>query len=379
MIKITIAGDLVHNESLERLDKINYPCSFSEIADIIRQSNFSIVNLEAPVIIGTPSPISKLGPNLHCSPKVFPLLNYLGFNCVTLANNHFYDQGENGVRATIEECISHGIATVGGGYNLKDASETLYVELASTKVAIINCCEKEYSIASHNSGGSNPMEVIGQYYAIQNAKKNSDILIVITHGGIEHFQYPTITMQNKYRFFIDAGADVVINHHQHRFSGFELYKDAPIFYGLGNFCFPRANYTDSFWNYGYLVTLKIDDKIDFEITPYKQCNGFIGVKLLTTTEKETFDEDIEKINHVIEHPQLLSAEYEKLARSSDARYDWLFQPVTNRLYKAISCLLHLPNPTSMKKIDEILSLINCESHRDRFVYYLKNHTTKHHI
>lgn len=43
-------------------------------------------------------------------------------------------------------------------------------------------------------------------------------------------------MQEIYRFFVDIGADAVINHHQHCYSGYEVYKEKPIFYGLGNFC-----------------------------------------------------------------------------------------------------------------------------------------------
>jgi len=34
---------------------------------------------------------------------------------------------------------------------------------------------------------------------------------------------------------VDAGADAVVGHHTHIISGFEKYKDKPIFYSLGNF------------------------------------------------------------------------------------------------------------------------------------------------
>ena len=42
-------------------------------------------------------------------------------------------------------------------------------------------------------------------------------------------------MKETYRFFVDCGADAVINHHQHCYSGYEYYKDKFICYGLGNF------------------------------------------------------------------------------------------------------------------------------------------------
>lgn len=51
------------------------------------------------------------------------------------------------------------------------------------------------------------------------------------HGGHEHYQLPSLRMQETYRFFIDAGADVVVNHHQHCFSGYEIYNNKYIFMG----------------------------------------------------------------------------------------------------------------------------------------------------
>jgi Bacterial capsule synthesis protein PGA_cap len=39
------------------------------------------------------------------------------------------------------------------------------------------------------------------------------------------------------RLAIDAGADLVLGHHQHMLRGFEFYKGRPIFYGLGHYVF----------------------------------------------------------------------------------------------------------------------------------------------
>jgi poly-gamma-glutamate synthesis protein (capsule biosynthesis protein) len=52
-------------------------------------------------------------------------------------------------------------------------------------------------------------------------------------------------MVETYRFFIEAGADAVVNHHQHCICGYEVYKGKPIFYGLGNFCFDWAKRSTS--------------------------------------------------------------------------------------------------------------------------------------
>lgn len=88
-------------------------------------------------------------------------------------------------------------------------------------------------------------------------------------------------MQETYRFFIDTGADAVVNHHQHCYSGYEIYHDKPICYGLGNFCFDEDGRRECFWNEGYLVKLDfVNENIDFELIPYTQCNETASVILV---------------------------------------------------------------------------------------------------
>ena len=132
-------------------------------------------------------------------------IRYAGFNCCTLANNHILDQGKQCCLDTIEVLCNSSIDTVGAGKNATEAERVLYKDLCGETLAIINCCEHEFSIADETSAGANPLNPIRQYYIIQEARKKADYIIVIIHGGHEHFQLPTIRMQDTYRFFIDVG------------------------------------------------------------------------------------------------------------------------------------------------------------------------------
>ena len=40
---------------------------------------------------------------------------------------------------------------------------------------------------------------------------------------------------------IEAGADVIFGHHAHRLQPLATYRGRPIFYGLGNFVWPRLS------------------------------------------------------------------------------------------------------------------------------------------
>lgn len=376
MPNIIIAGDFAFRPEANSLEEDSFETNFGSIKSILSKSDYSILNMESPIIYGTPTPINKTGPNLYAHPKAFQLIKFLGFNSVTLANNHFFDQGAQGVNDTINECKKLGIEYFGGGSNITEASQTKYVNINGKKIAIINCCEIEYSIASNVHGGSNPLDPITQYYKIKKAKQESDFVIVIAHGGIEHFQYPTIKMQEIYRFFIDCGADAVVNHHQHCYSGFEIYNGSPIVYGLGNFFFPRVKYSKTFWNFGYMIRLIFKEKVELELIPYDQCSGNISIQLLQFDDLKRFNQNLKDLNHVISNKEALQKVNEEFLEQSLNMYDWIFQPYKNKYLKALANRGFFPKLLSLNRIDRVMSLINCQSHYYRFNYYLHKHTTK---
>jgi len=369
MEKIIIAGDFVPQDRVATLIETGkYAEVFSDIEPVTSTADYSIVNLEAPVVLGEGQPIVKNGPNLRTSIKAVEALKWAGFNCVTLANNHFYDFGEKGAEDTIEACRKLRIDIVGAGHNLAEASRTLYKEIQGKTFAFINCCEHEYSIATESTAGSNPINPIRQYYVIRESKEKADHVIVVCHGGIEHFQYPTPRMVEWYRFFIDAGADAVINHHQHCYSGFETYNGKPIFYGLGNFCFDRAGKRSSNWNKGYMVELTFDEsRITFNLIPYIQCDERAEVRVHYSSE---FAFHINSLNESIKDKNRLDRVFEDYSSSRNAGYDMLFLPYNNRFSRKLYSLKLLPDFFTKHKLSRMRDILTCESHYDRFKQYI---------
>lgn len=278
-MKILIAGDYCpKNRIAQIIEEGRFEDAFRQVSSLTKGCDYSIVNLECPINSSGENGIKKAGPSLKCSPKAVDAIKYAGFDCVTLANNHFYDQGDQGVNETIETLKKAKLEYVGGGYNIEEAGRTLYKTIGDKSLAVINCCEHEFSIATQTTGGSNPLNPIHQYYAIKEAKDKVDYVLVIVHGGIENFQYPTPRMKETYRFFIEAGADAVVNHHQHCFSGYEVYNGKPIFYGLGNFCFDWAERSTLLWEEGFVVTIDFSKAgIEYQFYPYQQNGKIPGV------------------------------------------------------------------------------------------------------
>lgn len=370
-MNIIITGDFAPGYRIaDALEKNQYQDCFKQVRDITLASDYAIVNLECPIVKRKAKPIVKCGPNLKCTSKVVDAIKYAGFRGVTLANNHIYDFGETGLADTIEDLTTNQIDYMGGGRNLSEASSIFYKTIVGQRLAIINCCEHEFSIATEQTGGANPLNPIQQYYAIKEAKQNADYVIVIVHGGHEHYQLPSPRMQETYRFFVDAGADAVINHHQHCYGGYEIYKEKPIFYGLGNFCFDEDGQRDSIWNYGYMVELHLEKSISFTLYPYEQCNHTPIIQLLENNDKIEFDKQLQHLNAVIISPKVLQKEHEKWMEK-DAR-NWLVSlfPYSNRYIQALIRRKFLPFYLPKKKITALVNKVACEAHRDKFIYIL---------
>ena len=368
MQKILIAGDFCPKDRVaELVDFGNYEAVFSEVKPIVEDADYALVNLEAPIVKGTGTPIKKSGPNLKCSPNVVDAIRYAGFNGVTLANNHFRDYGDDGAQTTIDELKKTGLDYVGAGNGAINAARTLYKEIGGQTFAFINCCEHEFSVTTdEQKTGCNGLDVISQYHAIHEAKRKAKYVIMIVHGGIEMYQLPTPRMVRTYRFFIEAGADVVVNHHQHCFSGFEYYHEKPIVYGLGNFCFDRKGTTNDIWFNGYMAQFFFNEgNISFMPIPYRQCDDQPSVQL-SVVDKPMFEQQIQKLCNIISDEKLLAAEYESFLQKTWRNYD-LISPYANRYVNWLYKKGLLPSIMPKKKLYSILNAIRCESHQERLL------------
>lgn len=369
-MKILIAGDFAPRYRVaNQIEKGDYSC-LGQVKPFIQQVDYAIVNFESPVVTHDAKPIEKIGPNLCCTEKAMDCIVQAGFNCITLANNHFRDYGQIGVEDTIDACDKYHIDYVGGGNTQPEAERVLYKEFNGQTLAIINCCEHEWSIASDNHGGSNPLDPIRNYYAIQEAKNNSDYVLVIVHGGIEGYNLPTPRMQETYRFFIDMGANAVVNHHQHCFSGYEMYQNRPIFYGLGNFCFDTSSmYRNDLWMNGFMVVLEFSKTTNIKMLPYKQCeedNPIVNLQV----DKDMFSSSIEQLNSIIADKSKLEQQYRKNTSKGFSIAKNILAPYSNNIIRKFYGKGLLPSFATKIRKKLLLNYIQCESHRDKLIQEL---------
>ncbi len=376
-MNIIIAGDFCPNSRLLKTDILQVNPITDEISNLLSQCDYSIVNLECPVAAKSQKPILKQGPNLCCTPAAISYLKQRGFTAISMANNHIMDYGEMGLLQTIDETKNVGLDYVGSGTAQDPNRQVLFAERDGTTVAIINCCEREFSVTSKTLSGANPLNPIEQYYQILDAKENADYVVVITHGGIEHFPHPTPRMKDTYHFLIDAGADAVVNHHQHCYCGYETYMGKPIFYGLGNFCFDWDGKRNSIWNEGFLVKLSLgNQKVTFELVPYTQCNEAPKVLLMDSVQRMGFDAKIVELNRIMSDEKELERILNEYMNQTESDYLLALEPYSSRVGVGLYKRGLLPSFVTSKRILKLYDYILCESHRDRLFYLLNKEYKK---
>lgn len=381
MIKLLITGDFCIHDRMQKYDSSEIVAAMSSVTPYIKEADYAITNLESAVFDGVYKPITKCGPNLSCSSESVKAINELGFKGVTLANNHIADFGSEALDETLRTLEHYGIDYFGAGRNLKEASQIMYISINGKKIAIINCCENEYTIATETAGGANPLDVVTISRAIKEAISKADYTIVIVHGGTEHYNLPTPRMQKWYRFFVEEGADVVINHHQHCYSGYEIYEGKPIVYGLGNFCFDCDGLRGCGWNKGYMVQVELDKDVQIELIPYEQCDEKAGTYVLN--QREEFDKNIRVLNSIIFNEAEVYKRFEELVVSKKDEYTWIFDIQQNRALRRLAKKGLLPKkfakevlPATIledkEKFLTLLSYFQCEAHHDVMAMVLKN-------
>lgn len=369
MAKIFISGDFCPQSQMSAAIKSGKHLFDDSILNIIKNTDYSIINMECPVEPEHPSKILKDGPLLHTNGDSIKYLKSIGFDCLSLANNHLRDMGDNGVLATIQECKNNNLDFCGAGKNISEAEQILFKDINGIKIGIISVCENESSIAEKDRAGAAPIDPIDVSKRIRIAKEKADYVIVICHGGHEQYQLPSPRMQKWYRFFCEEGASFVINHHQHCYSGHEQWENGHIFYGLGNFCFEtiskqRKNHE------GYAVVLNLEHNSNtFEIVPYTQCNFDFQTKMMSGNDKSQFEEELSAINSIITNPEQLEDKFKK--NVCIRKPQTIFLPYTNRILRALYRRNLLPSFLSDKHKAEINNHIRCESHRDLIIEYYR--------
>jgi len=366
MVSIIIGGDICPsggNESaFQRGDaKEIFKNTIAELED----ADITVCNLEAPMI-SQESPIDKTGANFGVSPACINGIVAGGFDAINLANNHILDHGEKGVFDTISTCEKAGVGYFGAGKNLKEASNIWVKEVDGKRIAFLGVTEHEFSIAGESSWGANSMDVIDVTRVLHEAKSHCDFIILLVHGGKEHYPYPTPSLQKYCRFMVDQGVGAVICQHSHCIGSYEYYSGAPIIYGQGNFVFEATKGSKPNVLEGLLVKLILDGSNECSVQwiPVLQSVGIPGVQLMLDERREQVLRDFKKRSSQIMDKEFVRDQWIQECRRDKYNYASLIMGFSRGL-RFLNKKLHFSDwlySTESRLLQQ--NVVRCETHRE---------------
>lgn len=302
--EITIAGDLCLAEDgfvLDHYDTVNdlTKCISPEILEITNQSDIFYLNHEY-CISDQGAPLQGKYYTFRANPERMSILEQMGTDIVSLANNHVYDYGKNALLDTTDLLDKAGIPYVGGGRNIEEAKRPIYFIVNGIKIGFVGASNGEkikYTPqATEDSPGILRAYDTTEYnQVIQEASKECDYLIAYIHWGTEDSNYYNSNQQNWGREFLNSGADIVIGGHPHVLQGMEYVDGKPIIYSLGDFWFNHeTKYT------GVLkLNIGFEGLKEMSFVPCLQ-TGFTTQYLDTAKEQEKLYSFLENLSPNIE-------------------------------------------------------------------------------
>lgn len=296
--RITLASEWAPLGGYEERILHNPLSIYGDVLPELQNSDLNIVNVEC-TLGEEGEEIPKGGPNFRFRAQTVQALSAVPFHVACLANSHTMDYGPASLANTINLLQENNIQTVGAGMDGVEAAKPLIVEVKGIQVGIINCGEGEECQSFNNGPGVHPLQVDKIRTQVENLKEQTDLVIVIFHGGREYIPVPPVYVVEQLRAIASMDVDAVIAHHPHVPQGIEIINQVPIVYGQGNFVFYRPN--DSFFRHaGYLVHLDINKKelVGLKIQPYLIEEE--QLTLMKSSLKKDFLNDLRKVSEILE-------------------------------------------------------------------------------
>lgn len=244
-ITIVATGDVLLGRSINfrmvRDNNFNWP--FEKVADVLREADFSFINLEGPLFENCPP--TQTGMVFCGDRKAASGLVFAGVDACNLANNHILNYGEDGLKETIDILSQNNIGVFGG-------EKILRKNIKGVNFSFLGFNEVGLGQRAYEDLLLNVAEKIRQ------EKEFSDVVVVSFHWGNEYTEDISPRQKQLGYLAIDSGADIVVGHHPHWVQSKEVYKDKPIYYSLGNFVF------DQMWSQktreGLIVSFEFEGK-----------------------------------------------------------------------------------------------------------------------
>ncbi|MCH5201440.1 MAG: CapA family protein [Oscillospiraceae bacterium] len=249
-VHLVCAGDnLIHsniyNQARNRAGGEGYDFSYvyERVIPYITDADFAILNQETLVTDAYPPSNYPM----FCTPQALGdyMVEVMGFDAVSMSNNHVLDQGESGLIASLDywDTEHPDIVRYGAYRSEEDMNDIRIKEVNGITFAFLGYMEHTNGLVNPGKLGTrviylNELELIEQQ--IKRARELADVVVVSPHFGIEVTNVVTDSQRELSRLFVEWGADLIIGTQPHTIQECEWIEREDgtrgfVYYCLGNF------------------------------------------------------------------------------------------------------------------------------------------------
>ena len=247
-VRLKAVGDNLIHDSIYRQaaeyaggNGYDFAPMYAHIADFIADADLSYINQET-IIAQRVAPLSGY-PMFNTPEALGEYMAEIGFDVVSVANNHMFDVGEEGLRAALDFWEEQGVTVFGAWRTEAEMQKPILTEKNGITIAWV-------PMTQHTNGLTLPRgtemryiltderDLIEQQIAL--ARANADFVIAVPHWGDEYVLDANDYQRELAQQFADWGVDLVIGSHSHTLQPVEWLTGEGgnrtlVVYSLGNF------------------------------------------------------------------------------------------------------------------------------------------------
>ncbi len=240
-LSLIMVGDcLIHGAIYDDAKTTNGSYDFSKMLElvkpIIQSYDLAFYNQES-ILGGVELGLSSY-PRFNAPKEVGDAFLDLGFNLVSLANNHTLDKGKEGIYSSLDYWRNKENIMTAGSYsseenritpNIMEKNGITYALLAYTTTTNgLNTFKDEpYLITVYDE------ELVKA--DIERLRDKVDLLMVSMHWGEEYTHNPTEEQKIIAEYLASLNVDIIIGHHPHVVQPIDFIGNTMVIYSLGNF------------------------------------------------------------------------------------------------------------------------------------------------
>jgi poly-gamma-glutamate capsule biosynthesis protein CapA/YwtB (metallophosphatase superfamily) len=284
-LTIALVGDTMLGRKVAEALSAGRALVAPEVAATAAEADLFVLNLECCISArGERWPAEGKPFFFRAPPAAAELLAGLGVHCVTLANNHALDFGEQALEDTLEHLRAAGVASVGAGANVAEARAPAHLTAAGTRVSVVAFGDhpSDFAAAAQRPGiAFADLRKDGMpEWVLAAVRDSAGVVLVAPHWGPNMSAEPCPYVRRAAGELVEAGATLVAGHSAHVFQGVQ----GRVLYDLGDFLDDYAVDAELRNDLGLLFLVDLDEGGPRELQAVPLKLDFCHTRLATREE-----------------------------------------------------------------------------------------------